>query len=201
MARTLKSIIGRLLGRKPKSKFADLINNGNLRIGSNCLINDLSIQSYETKRGFLNVEIGEDSYIQGTIVLHTPNSKVKIGNRVFIGPNTTLFCFDEIVIDDDVMISWGCTLIDTNAHSLKSSERQADVLDWMKGFQYKNWNVVESKPIYIKERCWVGFNSIIMKGVRLGEGSVVAAGSVVTKGTEPFDIIGGNPAAFIKKTE
>jgi acetyltransferase-like isoleucine patch superfamily enzyme len=99
------------------------------------------------------------------------------------------------------MFSWGCTIIDTNAHSLNSGERLNDVIDWKKGWQYKNWSVVESKAILIKEKCWIGFNSIVMKGVTLEEGTIVAAGSVVTKTSEPYSMIGGNPARFIKKTE
>jgi acetyltransferase-like isoleucine patch superfamily enzyme len=200
MISTIKILLRRIFKRKESERYETLIRQGNMTVGEGCNIGALSIQYYETGDNVLNVEIGRDCYLNGTIVLHTKTSKVKIGDRVFIGPNTTLFCYDEIEIKDDVMISWGCTLIDTNAHSLKSEERKSDVQDWMKGFQYKNWSVVEHKPIQIKEKCWIGFNSIIMKGVVLGQGTVVASGSVVTKSTEDYDIVGGNPATFIKKT-
>ncbi|MBW7940936.1 MAG: acyltransferase [Candidatus Kuenenia stuttgartiensis] len=107
-------------------------------------------------------------------------------------------CYESIEIGDDVMVSWDCTIIDTNAHSVKSEERASDVLDWAKG--EKDWSRVESKKIVVEQKCWIGFKSIIMKGVNLGEGSVVAAGSVVTKDSEPYSVIGGNPAMLIKKT-
>jgi acetyltransferase-like isoleucine patch superfamily enzyme len=48
---------------------------------------------------------------------------------------------------------------------------------------------------------WIGFNSIILKGVTIGEGAVIAAGSVVTKDVSPYTIVGGNPAKFLKKIE
>lgn len=47
--------------------------------------------------------------------------------------------------------------------------------------------------------CWIGMRAMLMPGVKLGEGCVVAAGSVVTKDVEPYTIVGGNPAKVIKK--
>jgi acetyltransferase-like isoleucine patch superfamily enzyme len=177
------------------------IDDLNLSIGKNTDLKGLSIVIFGRVPGILNIKIGDHCNLSGSIVLYNPDAKVIIGDRVFIGHNTTVFCYKEINIESDVMISWGCTLIDTNAHSLKSNERINDVLDWSKGYQYKNWSVVESKPIHVMQRSWIGFNSIISKGVTINEGTVVAFGSVVTKSTVPFSIVGGNPAVLIKMTE
>ena len=68
--------------------------------------------------------------------------------------------------------------------------------DMLKDF---NWNIVKTKPIVIEDDVWVGFNSIILKGVTIGKGSIVAAGSVVSKDVEPFTVVAGNPALVIKK--
>lgn len=54
-------------------------------------------------------------------------------------------------------------------------------------------------PIIIENDVWIGFGVIILSGVTIGRGSVVAAGSVVTKSFEPYSIIGGNPAKLIKR--
>lgn len=200
----IKRIFLKIFGanrKKNSTKFQELLANGNLIVGSNCNLNGLSIEMYGTEPGYVNIIIGKDSYLMGNIVLYSNKAKVVIGDRVFIGPNTTLFCYDGVQIENDVMISWGCTLITTNAHSLKSKERENDVVNWMKGWQYKDWSVVESKSILVKKKSWIGFNSIITKGVIIEEGTVVASGSVVTKNTEPYTVVGGNPAAFIKKTE
>ena len=122
-----------------------------------------------------------------------------IGDGVFIGPDTTLFCYDKITFGNDIMVSWGCTFIDTNAHSLNAHERRDDVRDFIKGPQYKNWDNVKHSPVFIKDNCWVGFNSIITKGVTLEEGTIIGCGSVVTKNTEPYTVYGGNPAVYLKK--
>lgn len=54
-------------------------------------------------------------------------------------------------------------------------------------------------PIVIEDDVWIGFGAIILSGVRLGKGSIIAAGTVVTKSFPPYSIIGGNPAKLIKK--
>jgi len=51
----------------------------------------------------------------------------------------------------------------------------------------------------IKDKAWIGFNSIILKGVTIGEGSIVGAGSVVTKDIPDWSIVGGNPAKVIRE--
>ena len=62
----------------------------------------------------------------------------------------------------------------------------------------KNWSVVSSAPILIKNNVWIGMNVIILKGVTIGEGAIVAAGSVVTKDVPDWTLVGGNPAKIIK---
>ncbi len=94
----------------------------------------------------------------GSISIYSSNAKLTIGERVFIGPQTKIICYEHIHIDDDVMISWDCTIMDTNSHSLISHERLNDVLSWNKGFEYKNWDNIQSKSIYIKKKCWIGLN-------------------------------------------
>lgn len=195
-----KRIFSRNMKNIPKSTLEILIENGHLRVGNNSNIEGLQIHTHGLESGTLNIEIGDDCYLMGSISLYSSKAKVKIGDRVFIAPNSTIFCYDNIEIENDVMFSWGCTVIDTNAHSLNSEERLNDVLDWKKGWEFKNWSVVESKPILIKKKSWIGFNSLIMKGVILNEGAIVASGSVVTKEVESYSIVGGNPAFFIKKT-
>lgn len=69
-------------------------------------------------------------------------------------------------------------------------------------FKYFINNEVESiskGPIIVEDDVWIGTNSIILSGVTLAKGTIVAAGSVVTKSSEPYTIIGGNPAKLIKK--
>jgi acetyltransferase-like isoleucine patch superfamily enzyme len=57
---------------------------------------------------------------------------------------------------------------------------------------------LDSKVI-IEDDVWIGYGSIVLSGVKIGRGSIVAAGSVVTKDIEPYSIVAGNPAKLIRK--
>ena len=57
------------------------------------------------------------------------------------------------------------------------------------------------RPIVIEDKAWIGINSTILPGVRIGYGAIVGAGSVVTKDVPPMTVVAGNPAKFIKKIE
>ena len=199
----VKKIFNKLFGVKSISNTSPEFFNasGNLVHGNNCDLKNLNITLSNAVPGNVNVEIGNDCILSCLIELQSPNAKVIIGDGVFIGPGTRIFCYDKIVFENDIMVSWGCTFIDTNAHSLNSEERKNDVRDWMKGPGNKNWSVVKHSPVTIKSKSWVGFNSIISKGVTLEEGTVIASGSVVSKSTESYSVYGGNPAVFLKKTE
>ena len=133
--------------------------------------------------------------IEGKLIFDKPNANIFVGNRVFF--SGTIVAAKEIQIGDDVMISWGVTITDHNSHSLISSERLQDVLDWRVG--KKDWSNVKISPVKICDKVWIGFNSIILKGVMIGEGSIVGAGSVVTKNVPPWTIVGGNPARVIRE--
>ncbi len=152
------------------------------------------------------LEIGENSCIQGHFVIESEKGNIKIGDRTFIGGGLFI-CTKEIEIGNDVMFSWGCTVADNNSHSVKWSERKNDVLDWKKGLDennmgaYKDWSNVKEEKVTIKDKAWIGFNSIILKGVTIGEGSVVGSGSVVTKDVPDWTIVGGNPAKIIRVLE
>lgn len=63
----------------------------------------------------------------------------------------------------------------------------------------KDWSVVKTAPIHINEKVWIGMNAIILKGVTIGEGAIVGAGSVVTKDVPPWTVVAGNPARVVKK--
>ena len=149
------------------------------------------------------VQIGKDCLINSFFVFEIEDGKIVIGDRTFIGGGMFV-CIDEIIIGNDVMFSWGCTVADNNSHSHIWSKRKDDVIHWKRGVdenilgKYKDWSNVKKGKIVIKDKAWIGFNSIILKGVTIGEGAIVGAGSVVTKDVPDWTIVAGNPAKIIR---
>jgi len=147
-----------------------------------------------SKQCFLKV--GSGAIVLGGLYFERNGAKITIGEQTFIG-NSSLVAASSICIGNNVLISWGVTVVDHNSHSLCYSERCEDVLDWKQG--KKDWSNVISKPVYINDKAWIGFQSIILKGVTIGEGAIVGAGSVVTKDVPAWTIVAGNPAKVIRE--
>lgn len=161
--------------------------------------NTLLTGPLEKRHPAAEIEIGSDGLIQGHLVAERAESRIRIGNRVAIGGGTTLDCALGITLEDDVIISYGCTLADSDNHSLYFSERTEDVINWKKGFH--DWTLSAMSPIHIERGAWIGAKVCILKGVRVGEGAVIGMGSVVTRNVEPYTVVAGNPAKLIKRLD
>jgi acetyltransferase-like isoleucine patch superfamily enzyme len=143
------------------------------------------------------LDIGDKSVVYANLVFERPGATIKIGSNTFIGSETSIICSEDIRIGNDVLISWRCSLIDHNTHSVIWEQRKDDLAEWMHG--RKDWTHVARKPIVIGNKAWIGFNSVILKGVTIGEGAVVGAGSVVTRDVAPYTVVAGNPAKVVKE--
>ena len=108
-----------------------------------------------------------------------------------------------ISIGADVLISWGCTLVDHDSHSLQWKDRAEDVARWRAGYQSagwtgaaatKDWTHVPTAPIHIGDKAWIGFGVTVLRGVTIGEGAIVGARSVVTADVPPWTVAVGTPA-------
>ncbi|MFT4679728.1 MAG: acetyltransferase-like isoleucine patch superfamily enzyme [Litorivivens sp.] len=110
--------------------------------------------------------------------------KVSIGKGCQVNENVFI---QAATIGDHVMIAPGCVLLSKNhEHS------RTDIPMSLQG-------ETEDEPVTLENDVWLGRNVLIMPGVCVGEGSIIAAGAVVTKNVEPYSIVGGIPAKVIKK--
>jgi acetyltransferase-like isoleucine patch superfamily enzyme len=140
--------------------------------------------------------IGEGTIFEGRISSEREGTVVTIGRNTFVG-GSHIVCAEKITIGDDVLISWGCTIVDHNSHALSWVDRADDVKEYYYG--RKNWNKVKISPVTICDRVWIGFNSIVLCGVTVGEGAVVGCGSIVTKDVLPYSVVAGCPARIIRE--
>lgn len=141
------------------------------------------------------LRINSSTIVEGRVIFERPGGVVRIGSRTFIGCST-IICATQIDIGDDVLISFGVTIVDHDSHSILFEERKNDVLMWMDG--RKDWTNVKSTQVVVRDKVWIGMHAIILEGVTIGEGAVVGAGSVVTRDVAPFTLVAGNPAKFIR---
>jgi acetyltransferase-like isoleucine patch superfamily enzyme len=112
----------------------------------------------------------------------TGGEDIRVGRNVFINQNCTMYDLGGIDIGDDVMIGPNVSLI-TSSHPLEPAQRRA---------------VTIGKPIVIERNVWIAAGATIIGGVRVGENSVVAAGSVVTRDVPPNTLVAGNPARVVR---
>ncbi|TIP22985.1 MAG: acyltransferase [Mesorhizobium sp.] len=153
----------------------------------------MSIQSFRTaRRG--DHSISDECVLHCAFSFDRSDAKIIVGQRSYIG-KSHLVAAERIEIGDDVIISWGTTIVDHNSHATGWQNRKADVADWHQG--KKDWSNITIAPVKIEDNVFIGFNVIILKGVTIGKGAVVGAGSVVTKDVAPFTMVGGNPARQI----
>jgi acetyltransferase-like isoleucine patch superfamily enzyme len=112
----------------------------------------------------------------------TGGTDISVGRNVFINQNCTFYDLGGLDIADDVMIGPNVSLI-TSGHPIEPAQRRACVV---------------AKPIVIERNVWIAAGAIVIGGVTIGENSVVAAGSVVTRDVPPNSLVGGNPARVIR---
>jgi galactoside O-acetyltransferase len=154
------------------------------------------------------IEIDEGSHIFSNFGIVRSSGKIMIGKRCQLG-NSYFNCAESIEVGNDVLMAWGITLIDHDSHALQWEFRKNDVtqayhdylVDRNNFIKNKDWSHVDMKPIIISDRVWIGFNVTILKGVTVGEGSVIGACSVVTRDVPPNCVFAGNPAKLIKEIE
>ena len=154
-----------------------IFNKGGAKliIGEKCVI----------KSSFLSNLVG--LYSRTIIVTREPGAQIKIGNNVGIS-GATIYARKGITIGDNTMIGGNAKILDNDFHPLDVEARLAD-----------DRSQIGTREIVIGRNCFIGCNSLILKGTVLGDGCVVGAGAVVAGKFEDNCVIAGNPAKVIKR--
>lgn len=113
---------------------------------------------------------------------HNRSPRLEIGEFSSIGDRSQIHCGDLVTIGSHVLISWDVNLLEYDYHAPGGGQ-------------------AIPRPIVIEDEVWIGARCIITKGVTIGRGSIIGAGSVVVKDVPPYTLAAGNPARPIRQVD
>lgn len=173
-----------------------------------------------------NVELDETAYLETTFSFYLYRSEAPVGVRIGRGASTylgTMFdvgprgrvtlgdyalvhgawiiCDAEVEIGDYALISWNVVFMDTYRVSRDPAHRRRELETVSQSVPRRLVSDVPAQPIRLGRNVWVGFDSCIMPGVTIGDGSVVGARSVVFESVPAYTVVAGNPARAIRRLE
>ena len=115
--------------------------------------------------------------------------------------NGALLMADEhIEIGQHVLISWNVGIADSDFHPIDAAQRRIDTMALAPFYKDRPARPpLKTAPVIIKDNVWIGMNAVILKGVTIGENSIVAAGAVVSKDVPANVVVAGNPAVIVRQ--
>ena len=127
------------------------------------------------------LRLGEDVYLFPRVGLHLIDEKavLEIGDRTYLNRRTEIVARDEVVVGADCAISWDVVITDSDEH-------------WQDG-------VPMIQPVHIGDHVWIGARAVVLKGVAIGDGAIVAAGAVVVDDVPPRALAAGVPARVVRE--
>lgn len=127
--------------------------------------------------------VGENVRLRMPVVIYHPEN-LRFGSMIDIGENVILRAGGGLTIGSRVLVAAGAAIV-TVGHPI----------------ELPRWSKNTMAPIHIGDNVWIGVNAVILPGVTVGNGAVVAAGAVVTEDVAPFTVVGGVPARVISTIE
>lgn len=145
-----------------------------------------------------SISIGSGSLIKGELLTFRHGGEIIIGTHCFIGEGARLWSAVRIEIGHRTLISHNVNIIDNLTHSMNPQKRHAQFLSISQG-NFPEHDYLDEQPVIIGEDVLIGCQSIVLKGVTIGNGAVIGAGAVVTSDVPDFTVVAGNPAKVIRK--
>lgn len=142
------------------------------------------------KKTEITLGVNAEIFLNGDVMLYegvnirlTPNAKLSIGNHTYINRSSAIDCTLSVTIGDGCAISDNVQILDSDFHVISMDDNTS----------------IACQPIVIGNHVWIGRSAIILKGVTIGDGAIIGAGSIVTRDVPPKSLVVGNPARVIKK--
>lgn len=165
-------------------------------LGSNYCFSNLSYIDISDGSNRSDIILGDHVKMRGTLASQN-RGKIHIGNYVRFGEHSMIGSVLSVSIGNYTAIADWVVIMDNNNHPINPEDR----LIWSKypnSNEYNKWRYSDAKPIYIGENVWIGSRARINKGVSIGDNSIIASNSVVTKDVPANSIAAGNPARIVR---
>ena len=168
----------------------------NARLGLDTIVRgDLAFKRFHSKINPALV-VGRHGTLDGVHFALGENAYVEIGDYCCFS-NAVLLCELELRIGNYVVIGWNATIADTDFHPLSPAQRIADAVACSPLGKGRRRPPIAAKTVVIEDDVWIGPGATILKGVRIGTGSFIEPGALVTRDVPPRSRVMGNPAQVI----
>ncbi len=144
------------------------------------------------------IRIGAYTHVRGELLTFAHGGRIHLGEYCYVGEHSHIWSAEQIEIGDRVLISHNVSIFDSLTHPVSAKKRHEHFRAIISTGHPKAIDL-EAAPVKIGNDAWIGCMSVILKGVTIGEGAVVGAGSVVTRDVPPYTIVAGNPAQAIRE--
>jgi len=170
----------------------------NIEVGDNVVIDSSFCFKHYFAAGQIGLRVGNNVTLWRTSLAAGEKALIEIGDDSYVA-NASLVCTERITIGARVLIAGGVTIADSDFHPLEPAARIADTVALSPVGDRKQRPAIESRPVEVEDDVWIGFNAVVLKGVRVGSGAVIDPGSVVTRDVPRGARVQGNPARLISE--
>lgn len=168
----------------------------NVRAGANTIISgEIAFKRFLSREN-PGLVVGAQCTMDGVQFAVGERGRIEIGDFCYF-TNAVLLCELSLRIGNYVVIGWSTTIADTDFHPLAPALRIADAIACSPIGDGRPRPEVAQRGVIIEDDVWVGPNATILKGVRIGAGSFIEAGALVTRDVPPRSRVAGNPASVI----
>lgn len=155
-------------------------------------------QFFSAQPHALTIQEGSGCYDRCSMIV-SEEGRIEVG-RYCILNGSTLLCKQQISIADHCMLAWGSVITDNwfDASLLSTTQRNLLLQAVAADSQRRHPFFGDAQPVVLEENCWVGFDAVILPGVRLGRGCVVGCKTVITEDVPPYAVVTGSPARVVR---